>query len=241
MSGHNKWSSIKHKKARMDAQRSKIFSKLIREITVAAKLGGPDPESNPRLRQAIANARANNMPKENIENAIKKGTGELPGVSYEEISLEGYGPGGIAIMIDALTDNRNRTVAEIRSIFNKNGGNLAEKGAVAWMFETIGQILVEKSRVDEDSLMEAAIEAGAEDVITDDEEFYIIKTAKEDLMNVVDGLEKAGIPIKSYEITKVAQTPVKLSGDQAEKAMKLLELLDDHDDVQKVYTNFDIE
>lgn len=242
MSGHNKWSTIKHKKSKADAARSKLFSKLIREITVAAKMGGGDIEANPRLRAAVSNAKANNMPKENIENAIKKGTGELEGVSYEEYTLEGYGPHGVAIMIDCLTDNKNRTLSEIRSIFNKNGGNLAEKGAVSWMFETIGEIIVPKDKIDEDTLTEAALEAGAEDIDTESsDEVYIVKTAVEDLSNVIDYFEKNNIPFDSASMNKVAQTPVKLKGEEAQKVIAFLEKLEDHDDVQKVYTNFDYE
>ena len=239
MSGHSKWSSIRHKKAAVDSKRGKIFTKLIKEIMVAARMGGGDQLANPRLRSAVAAAKAENMPKDKIERAIKKGTGELEGVDYEESSYEGYGPGGAAVLIESLTDNKNRTVADIRHIFNKNGGNLGENGCVAWMFDKKGYIVVERSSVDEETLMEAALEAGAEDVREDDSNFEVI-TAVEDFEAVKDAIEKASIPAETAEITMLPQTFANLSGKEALQMVRLMEMLDDCDDVQKVYTNADI-
>lgn len=239
MSGHSKWSSIKHKKGAADAKRGKIFTKLIKEITVAARMGGGDPAANPRLRTAIAAAKAENMPKDNIERGIKKGTGELEGVTYEESSYEGYGPGGAAVLVESLTDNKNRAVADIRHIFNKNGGNLGENGCVAWMFDKKGYIAVEKSAVGEDALMEAALDAGAEDVREDDDNFEII-TAPEDFEAVKEAVEAASIPYIDAEVTMLPQTTANLQGKQAEQMLRLMDALDDCEDVQKVYTNADI-
>ena len=239
MSGHSKWSSIRHKKAAVDSKRGKIFTKLIKEIMVAARMGGGDQLANPRLRSAVAAAKAENMPKDKIERAIKKGTGELEGVDYEESSYEGYGPGGAAVLIESLTDNKNRTVADIRHIFNKNGGNLGENGCVAWMFDKKGYIVVERSSVDEETLMETALEAGAEDVREDDSNFEVI-TAVEDFEAVKDAIEKASIPAETAEITMLPQTFANLSGKEALQMVRLMEMLDDCDDVQKVYTNADI-
>ncbi len=239
MSGHSKWSTIRHKKGAADAKRGKIFTKLIKEITVAARMGGGDPESNPRLRTAVAAAKAENMPKDNIERAIKKGTGELEGVNYEESTYEGYGPGGAAVMVESLTDNKNRAVADIRHIFSKNGGNLGENGCVAWMFDKKGYISVENSATDEETLMEAALEAGAEDVREDGANFEVI-TAPEDLEAVREALEDAEIPFADAEVTMLPQTTANLQGKEAEQMMRLMESLDDCDDVQKVYTNADI-
>ena len=239
MSGHSKWSTIRRKKAKEDAKRGKIFTKLIKEITVAAKLGGGDPDSNPRLRTAIENAKAANMPKENIEKAIKKGTGELPGVVYEEFTYEGYGPGGIAIIVDVLTDNKNRTTAEIRHIFSKHNGNLGEKGCVSWMFETRGLITVPKEQVSEDVMFELAIEAGAEDIKTEGE-FYEIFTSVRDLFRVKEYLQEKGIPIEHAEIGKYPSALVKLDKKELEKNLKLLSHLEDQDDVNAVYSNLDI-
>ena len=239
MSGHSKWSTIKHKKGAADAKRGKIFTRLIKEITVAARMGGGDPDANPRLRTAIIAAKAENMPKDNMERAIKKGTGELEGVNYEENTYEGYGPGGAAIFLESLTDNKNRAVADIRHIFNKRGGNLGENGCVAWMFDKKGYFNIEKSAVDEETLMETALEAGAEDVREDGASFEII-TAPEDFDTVKEAIEKASIPYSDAEITMLPQNTTSLKGKEAEQMIKLMEALDDCDDVQKVYTNADI-
>ena len=239
MSGHSKWSSIKHKKGATDAKRGKIFSKLNKEITVAARTGGGDPSANPRLRTAIQAAKSENMPKDNIERAIKKGTGELEGVNYEESTYEGYGPGGAAVLIESLTDNRNRAVADIRHILTKGGGNLGENGCVSWMFDSKGYIDVEKKAVDEDKLMETAIEAGAEDVREDTDSFEII-TEPGDFEAVKTAIDNASIPYVVAEITMLPHTTLELKGKQAEQMIKLMETLEDCDDVQKVYTNADI-
>lgn len=241
MSGHSKWAQIKHKKAVVDAKRGKIFSKIAKEIAVAARLGGGDPDGNPRLRTVLENAREVNMPGENIKRAIMKGTGELPGVSYEESIYEGYGPGGTAILLEVLTDNKNRTVPEIRHIMAKNGGNLGEAGCVAWMFEKKGYILVEKTKIDEDSLMSAALEAGAEDMKNDlGEDSYEIITAPEDVNKVKAALEAAGIPVSLAEITMLPKSYVALDGKSAEQIIRLVDALEDHEDIQNVYTNFNI-
>jgi YebC/PmpR family DNA-binding regulatory protein len=241
MAGHSKWHNIRHKKAKMDAKRGQIFTKLIREITVAARQGGGDPEFNPRLRMAIEKAKQHNMPAENIERAIKKGTGELEGVQYEEVVYEGYGPEGVAIIVECLTDNRNRTTGEIRHIFSKHGGNLGTSGCVSFMFEDKGVILVPKEGIDEDTIFEKAIEAGAEDVIMDDDNFYEIRTSPTELYQVKENLEKEGIKIEKAELTKIPTTTVEVSNQEtAEKLMKLLEALEDQDDVQKVYSNFEM-
>lgn len=239
MSGHSKWSSIKHKKGATDAKRGKIFSKLIKEITVAARMGGGDPDSNPRLRTVILTAKSENMPKDNMERAIKKGTGELEGVNYEESTYEGYGPGGAAVFIESVTDNKNRAVADIRHIFSKHGGNLGENGCVAWMFDKKGYIAIEKKAVDEDSLMETAIEAGAEDVREDNGSFEII-TEPDDFESVKTEIDRADIPYIDAEITMLPQSTTNLEGKQALQMVKLMEALDDCEDVQKVYTNADI-
>jgi YebC/PmpR family DNA-binding regulatory protein len=240
MSGHSKWSSIKHKKGAADAKRGKIFTKLIKEITVAARMGGGgDPASNPRLRVAVLAAKAENMPKDNIERAIKKGTGELEGVSYEEITYEGYGPGGAAVLVESLTDNKNRTVADIRHIFSKSGGNLGENGCVSWMFSKKGYITISKENANEETLMEIALDAGAEDVREDDGVFEII-TGTNDFETVKSSIEKASIKISEAEITMLPQNTTNLEGKEAEKMIKLMETLEDSDDVQKVYTNADI-
>jgi len=239
MSGHSKWSSIKHKKAATDAKRGKIFTKVIKEITVAARMGGGDIETNPRLRTAVQAAKAENMPKDNIERAIKKGTGELEGVNYEEISYEGYGPGGAAVLVESLTDNKNRTVADIRSIFGKNGGNLGENGCVAWMFDKKGYIVVESSAVDEDTLMETALEAGAEDIREDDSNFEVI-TEPGDFEAIKEAIDTALISYIDAEVTMLPQNTTNLAGKEAEQMVRLMEMLEDCDDVQKVYTNADI-
>ncbi|MGD8665752.1 MAG: YebC/PmpR family DNA-binding transcriptional regulator [Desulfobacterales bacterium] len=239
MSGHSKWSSIKHKKAATDAKRGKIFTKLIKEITVAARMGGGDVEANPRLRSAIQAAKSENMPKDNIERAIKKGTGELEGVSYEESIYEGYGPGGAAVLIESLTDNKNRTVADIRHIFSKAGGNMGESGCVAWMFDKKGYIAIENKAVDEEALMEAALDAGAEDIREDDSNFEVI-TAPGDFEAVKAAIDSAAIPCIVAEVTMLPQSTTFLKGKEAEQMVKLMEALEDCDDVQKVYTNADI-
>ncbi|MGD8971208.1 MAG: YebC/PmpR family DNA-binding transcriptional regulator [Desulfobacterales bacterium] len=240
MSGHSKWSTIKHKKAASDIKRGKIFTKIIKEITVAARMGGGgDPNANPRLRTAIQAAKAENMPKDNIERAIKKGTGELEGVSYEESIYEGYGPGGAAVLVDSLTDNKNRAVSDIRHIFTKNGGSLGESGCVAWMFSKKGYIVVEQAAVSEDTLMETALEAGAEDVREDDGNYEVI-AAPEDFEEVKAAIEAAGIPAVAAEITMLPQSTTSLAAKEAEQMVRLMEMLEDCDDVQKVYTNADI-
>ena len=239
MSGHSKWANIKHKKGREDAKRGKIFTKLIKEITIAAKIGGGDIEANPRLRSAVDAAKAANMPKDNMERAIKKGTGELEGVSYEEIQYEGYGPGGAAIIVESLTDNKNRAVAEVRHLFSKHGGNLGENGCVAWMFEKKGYIVVTKDSSDEETLMEIALEAGAEDVREDDDSFEIISDMA-DFEAVKKAVGESEIKYEVAEITMLPQNETSLDGKDAEKMVKLIDGLEDCDDVQNVYTNADI-
>ena len=240
MSGHSKWSTIKHKKGAADAKRGKIFTKLIKEITVAARMGGGgDIASNPRLRTAVLAAKAENMPKDNIERAIKKGTGELEGVNYEESVYEGYGPNGVAVLVESLTDNKNRAVADIRHIFSKSGGNLGENGCVGWMFDKNGYISIEKAATDEDALMEAALDAGAEDVREDGDNFEVI-TAPEDFETVKEAIDKASIPYTEAEVTMLPQTTANLEGKEAEQMIRLMDALEDCDDVQKVYTNADI-
>jgi len=240
MSGHSKWSTIKHKKAASDIKRGKIFTKIIKEITVATRMGGGgDPNTNPRLRAAIQAAKTENMPKDNIERAIKKGTGDLEGVSYDESIYEGYGPGGAAVLVDSLTDNKNRAVSEIRHIFTKNGGSLGENGCVAWMFSKKGYIVVESAAVSEDALMEAALEAGAEDV-REDEGNYEVIAAPEDFEEVKTAIENAGIPAVAAEVTMLPQSTTSLADKEAEQMVRLMDMLEDCDDVQKVYTNADI-
>ena len=240
MSGHSKWSTIKRKKGANDAKRGKIFTKLIKEITVAAKMGGGDPDGNPRLRSAITAAKAENMPKDNIERAIKKGTGDLDGAVYEEILYEGYGPGGVAVLVETMTDNKNRTVADIRHYFAKSNGNLGESGCVGWMFDKRGVIVVDAEGVDEEELMDLAIEAGAEDVVEEETTFQIL-TAPEDFSEVVDSLEKSGIKTVEASISMVPKNTVEVTEEKSANALiKLLDNLEDHDDVQKVHANFDI-
>jgi|SRR5579875_1202773 len=241
MSGHSKWSSIKHKKAARDAKRGKVFTKLIKEITIAARLGGGDLNGNPRLRTAVAAAKAQSMPNDNIDRAIKKGTGELGGAQLESAIYEGYGPGGVAIIAEVLTDNRNRTVAEVRSVFTRHGGSLGESGCVGWMFKKKGLIQIERRAVDEDQLIELALDAGADDVNSDDPESYQITTAPENFQRVRDALEKAGIPISSGEIELSPENTVHVTGRTAEQVLELLEELEDHDDVQSVASNFDMD
>ena len=239
MSGHSKWSTIKHKKGAADAKRGKIFTKLIKEITVAARLGGGDPEANPRLRHAISAARSQNMPKDTFERAIKKGTGELEGVNYEEILYEGYGPGGVAVLVQTMTDNRNRTIAEVRNIFGKAGGNVGTDGCVAWMFDKKGLISVSKEDADEETLMDIALDAGAEDIKEETDSFdIIIEPAAFDA--VKDAIDNAGIKYNMAEITMIPQNLTKVEGKEAEQMIRFMEALDDSDDIQKFYTNADI-
>lgn len=241
MAGHSKWAQIKHKKALADLKRGKLFTKIVKEIYVSAKLGGGDPEGNPRLRSAIERAKEANMPADNIKKAIMKGTGELPGTNYEEAIYEGYGPGGVAILIETLTDNKNRTVSELRHLLSKNGGSLGEAGCVSWIFEKKGYILVEKSKIDEDSLMSIVLEAGAEDMKNDPkEDNYEIITSPENFLKVKEAIEKNNIPISLSQITMLPKSYVPLDGQTAHQMLKLIELLEDHDDVQNVYANFDM-
>lgn len=241
MSGHSKWSTIKRKKGANDAKRGKIFTRLIKEITVAARQGGGDPEGNPRLRSAIATAKTENMPKDNIARAIQKGTGELAGEIYDEILYEGYGPGGAAVLVECMTDNRNRTVADVRHYFAKSNGNLGESGCVAWMFEKKGLILVDKEGVSEEELMDMALEAGADDVVEEESEFQIL-TAPEDFEDVRESLEKSGVSFLDASISMVPKNTVDVTDEKHAKAiLKLMESLEDHDDVQNVYSNFDID
>lgn len=241
MSGHSKWSTIKHRKGAQDAKRGKIFTKLIKEITIAARLGGGDVEANPRLRAAVSNAKAQSMPKENIERAIKKGTGALDGVNYEEIVFEGYGPNNVALIVEAMTDNRNRTVASIRSTFSKLGGNLGATNSVQYMFAHVGQIYIDKSTIDEDQLMELIIDVGAEDMNTEDPERYEVMTSMADFGQVRGALEDQEIVMSAANIAWVPQNRVEIDDlKKAEQVMRLIEQLEDNDDVQNVYSNFDI-
>lgn len=240
MSGHSKWSTIKRKKGALDAKRGKIFSKLAKEITVAAKLGGGDPKGNPRLRTVLLEARSNNMPMDNVERAIKKGTGELPGVVYEEIRYEGYAPGGVALIIDVMTDNKNRTVSEVRHLLTKHGGSMAETNAVAWNFEQKGVITIPRDACGPEEMFEKAIEAGAEDVDTEGGDVYQVTTGPRDLHIVSEGLQAMGLKIDSATLTMEPKTTVKVTGKAVESVLKLMEALEDHDDVQNVYANFDI-
>ncbi len=242
MSGHNKWSTIKHKKGRADAKRGKLFTKLIREITVSARESGGDIDANPRLRAAVAAAKAANMPADNISRAIQRGTGEIPGVIYEEVQYEGYGPGGAAVLLQTLTDNRNRTTPEIRHIFSKSGGNLGENGCVSWLFSRKGLLLVARTdELDEITLLEQALEAGAEDLDTEDSEYFRISTAPEELHVVKESLEAAGIVVESAEIDMEPSTTQKLEGKHAQQMIRLMEAFDDQDDVQNVWSNFDVD
>jgi YebC/PmpR family DNA-binding regulatory protein len=243
MSGHSKWASIKHKKGALDAKRGRIFTRLIKELTVAARAGGGDPDMNPRLRTIIADAKAQNMPAENIKRAIRRGTGEEPGVSYEEAQYEAYGPGGAAVIIDVLTDNKNRTVGELRHLLEKGGGNLATANAVAWMFAKKGYIVVEKSKapgVNEEKLMSAVLEAGADDLRDDDDNWEVL-TAPEVFPAVREAVKQLGIEPASAEVSMIPQNYVKLEGKPAQQMVRLMEALDEHDDVQHVWSNFDIE
>jgi YebC/PmpR family DNA-binding regulatory protein len=236
MSGHSKWSTIKHKKGAADAKRGRLFTKLIKEITMAARLGGGAPESNPRLRKAIDDAKAVNMPADNIKRGIQRGTGELPGVNYEEVTFEGYGPGGVAVLVEAMTDNQNRTLPEIRTIFSKNGGNLGQSGSVRFLFQKKGYLAIEKDKASEDDVMEAAIEAGAEDVTTTDQ-YHEVMTEPEALNAVKTRLEEKKIPIAVSELSMIPTTEVELDQRKADQMMRLMEALEDHDDVQHVWAN----
>ena len=240
MAGHSKWKQIKHKKAAADAKRGAKFTKIIKEITIAARQGGGDPDGNARLRTAILNAKAENMPADNIERAVKKGTGELEGVTYEEATYEGYGPGGAAILVQVTSDNLNRTVASIRHLFTKCGGNLGEPNSVAWLFEKRGQLCVDATRYPEDATMEAALEAGAEDLTTDGDQ-HVVSTHPHDLHAVREALSAKGIEPSEVEIAMIPKTSVTIDGKVAEQLLKLMDALEDHEDVSKVFSNFDID
>jgi YebC/PmpR family DNA-binding regulatory protein len=240
VSGHSKWSTIKRKKGAADAKRGRIFTRLIKEITVVARMGGGDPEGNPRLRSAIATAKSENMPKDNIERAIKKGTGELEGAVYEEISYEGYGPAGVAVLVDCMTDNKNRTVADIRHAFSKSGGNLGESGCVSWMFDKKGSILVDKEVMGEEELMDKALEAGAEDVVEEDNVYQVV-TTPDDFEGVREALEADGVKFIEASVSMIPQNVVDITEEKsARQILRLLESLEEHDDVQNVFSNFDI-
>lgn len=240
MSGHSKWSTIRHKKGAADAKRGKIFTKLIKEIMVAARMGGGDINANPRLRAAVTAAKTENMPKDNIDRAIKKGTGELDGVSYEEMNYEGYGPAGVAVLVDILTDNRNRAASEVRHIFSKNGGNLGEAGCVAWMFSKQGSFVFSKDKISEEELMEVALEAGADDVRDEEDQFEVI-CSQEDFLNIKAAFDDKGLTYELAEVTMVPQTIVKIEDEKtAQQLIRLMDALDDADDVQNAYANFDI-
>jgi YebC/PmpR family DNA-binding regulatory protein len=239
MSGHSKWATIKHKKGALDAKRGKIFTRLIKEITMAAKSGG-DPDKNPRLRGAINAAKAENMPGDNIKKAIQRGTGELPGVSYEEITFEGYGPGGVAILVEVSTDNRNRTVSEIRHAFGKNGGNMGEAGSVAWMFKKKGDIVIPKAQASEEKLMDLVLESGADD-LKDDGDYWEILCDPSSYESVLEAVKAAGVTPENSEIGMIPDNYIKLTGHQASTMIRLMEALEDQDDVQHVYSNFDID
>ncbi len=240
MSGHNKWAKIKHKKAGTDAQRGKLFSRLIKEITIAARSGGGDVNGNPRLRLAVQTAKDNNMPADNIKRAIQRGTGELPGVNYEEITYEGYGPGGVALMIELVTDNKNRTVAELRHLLDRNNGKLAEAGSVAWMFQKKGSIEVPKDAIGEDDLLNLILEAGADDMSVEDD-YYDITTSFETFEAVKKAIDDKQLKMNNASVQMVPQNTVRVEGKEAEQVLKLMEALEEHDDVQNVYANFDID
>ncbi len=240
MSGHSKWATIKHRKGAADAKRGKVFTRIIKELTVAARHGGGDPEANPRLRTVVADAKANNMPRENIDRAIRRGTGEEPGVTYDEVTYEGYGPGGVALMIETLTDNKNRTVGEIRHLLDKHAGNLAAENSVAWMFSRKGQIFVEKGKIDEDKLLSAVLDAGADDM-NDDEGGWEIVCAPERFEAVRDAVKALDVEPGSAAVAMVPQNYIKLVGREAQQMLKLMEAIEDHDDVQHAWANFDVE
>ena len=239
MSGHSKWSTIKHKKAMVDARRGKMFTKLIRELTSAARAGGGDPDVNPRLRTAVASAKGANMPNDTIQRAIQKGTGDIAGETYEEVTYEGYGAGGVAVLVDTLTDNKNRTVAEIRHLFAKHGGSMGENGCVAWMFQRQGFLALDAASIDEDALLELVLEAGGDDVKTEND-LYEILTAPEAFEDVRGSLEAQGLTPEVAEVTMLPQSTVPIEGKQAEQVLRLMEALDDQDDVRRAYANFDI-
>jgi len=240
MSGHSKWASIKHKKAAADSKRGRVFTKVIRDLAIAARQGGGDPDANPQLRKAISDAKAVNMPSDNIKRAILKGTGQLEGTTYEEMTYEGYGPGGVAIFIEVLTDNKNRTVSEIRHLFTKHGGNMGESGCVSWMFQRKGYIIVEKSRAEEDTLLEIILEAGAEDM-SEEGDNYEIFTPPDAYDAVLEALKAKEIEIEDSNLAYIPQNYVKLEGKQAQQALKLMEILEEHDDAQNVWANFDVD
>ena len=240
MAGHSKWAQIKRKKAVVDAKRGQVFTKIIKEITVAARLGGGDEDANPRLRQAVLSAKAANMPADNVKRAVQKGTGELPGISYEEAIFEGYGPGGVAVMVEVTTDNRKRTVAELRHLITKHGGNLGETGCVAWMFKRKGLITIEKISVDEESLLDSILTGGGDD-FSDEDDIYVVESAPDQMITVREQLEADGFSVKSSEIMQMPQSSVSVEGETAKRVIQLLEVLDDHDDVQKVSANFDVD
>jgi YebC/PmpR family DNA-binding regulatory protein len=244
MSGHSKWSTIKHKKAATDARRGKLFSKILKEITVAARMGGADPKGNPRLRTALLEARSNSVPGDNIDRAIKKGTGELEGETYDEVVYEGYGPGGVAVLVEAATDNRNRTTAEVRHLFTRHGGSLAEAGSVAWMFKRRGWFSVERTapngEITEEQLMELALELGVDDISVE-EDRYEMYTALEDFSSIQEALEARNVPLAAKELAMIPQTTIEIRADRANQILRLLEALEDHDDVQKVWANLDID
>ncbi len=240
MSGHSKWATIKRKKSKLDAQRGRTFTKLIKEISIAARNGGGDPDSNPRLRTAIQTAKAANMPQDNIKKAIQKGTGELPGVEYEEVNYEGYGPGGVAVILECVTDNKNRTVAEIRHLFSKYGGNLGETGCVGWMFDKRGQVIIPKDKADEEKLMDLVLEAGADD-LKGEGDFFEVIAPFESFEAVKNAIENADLEYTEAKVDMVPQTTVQVEGNKAESMLKLMMSLEEHDDVQEVYANFDID
>jgi YebC/PmpR family DNA-binding regulatory protein len=240
MSGHSKWSTIKHKKAATDVRRGKLFSKILKEITVAARLGGGDPKGNPRLRAAVLEARANSVPGDNIERAIKKGTGELEGESYEEVTYEGYGPGGVAVLVEAATDNRNRTAPEIRHLFTKHGGNLGEAGCVHWMFKRRGWFAIDRNALSEEQVMELALELGVDDVSVEEDRYEMV-TAMEDFAAVQEALESRNVPLAAKELAMIPQTTIPVPADRVSQVLRLMEALEDHDDVQKVWANFDVD
>lgn len=240
MSGHSKWSTIKRKKEKEDQKRGKIFTKLIKEITVAARIGGGDPETNPRLRQAMDDANNANMPKDNIDKAVLRGTGELPGITYEDMTYEGYGPNGTALFIECTTDNKNRTVSELRHLLDKNGGSLGESGSVAWVFDRKGVVYVGKEDITEDDLMLAALEHGAED-ISEEEELFEVTCPMEEFHNLKTGLEEEGFDVQESELQQIPKSTVDVTGEDAKKLFRLLEALEDHDDVQNVWSNADLD
>ncbi|SUZ63638.1 uncharacterized protein METZ01_LOCUS16492, partial [marine metagenome] len=240
VSGHSKWAQIKRKKAVVDAKRGQVFTKIIKEITVAARLGGGDEDANPRLRQAVLSAKAANMPADNVKRAVQKGTGELPGISYEEAMFEGYGPGGVAIMVEVTTDNRKRTVAELRHLITKHGGNLGETGCVAWMFNKKGLITVEKNGVNDESLLDSILTGGGDD-FSDEDDVYVVESTPDQMISVREQLEADGFSVISSEIMLTPQNSVSVEGETAKRVIQLLEALDDHDDVQKVSANFDFD